>query len=64
MVNFTVRLPRGPPEEGPWNEVVILNRHTLTEIRRAQNYGSFVVIYNLHMSRLRELFKTESRNLK
>ncbi|VDK31625.1 unnamed protein product [Taenia asiatica] len=40
-INFTVRLPRGPPEEGPWNEVVILNRSTHTEIRRAQNYVTF-----------------------
>lgn len=39
MVNFSVRLPRGPPEEGPWNEVLILNRTTREEIRRAQNYG-------------------------
>ncbi|KAM3174994.1 hypothetical protein ACTXT7_009406 [Hymenolepis weldensis] len=38
MVNFSVRLPRGPPEEGPWNEVLILNRTTREEIQRAQNY--------------------------
>nr|CDS16664.1 n acetylated alpha linked acidic dipeptidase [Echinococcus granulosus] len=41
MVNFTVRLLRGPPEKGPWNDVVILDRSTHVEGRRAQNYVTF-----------------------
>ncbi|VDM22146.1 unnamed protein product, partial [Hydatigera taeniaeformis] len=41
MVNFTVRLPRGPPDESQWNQVVILNRSTHEERRRAQNYVIF-----------------------
>ncbi|KAL5112874.1 N-acetylated-alpha-linked acidic dipeptidase 2 [Taenia crassiceps] len=40
-VNFTVRLPRGPPEGGPWNEVAILERSTHTRLQSAQNYVTF-----------------------
>ncbi|VDO07057.1 unnamed protein product [Rodentolepis nana] len=41
MMNFSARLPRGPPKEGPWNEVLILNRTTREEIRRVQNYAKY-----------------------
>ncbi|VDD78589.1 unnamed protein product, partial [Mesocestoides corti] len=40
-VNLSVRLPRGPPDEGPWNEVSILDRSSLQKIHQGQNHVTF-----------------------
>ena len=42
-VDFRVRMPRGPPADGPWNEVAILDRISKEVKRVAQNYGESIL---------------------